>query len=220
MLNKVSQDYTSILLELQYLPPIQYFSKFFLYEKVVIEQHENFLKGSYRNRCHIAGPNGLQRLSIPLKKGKNEQQGIRAVQISYDEPWPSKHWNSIKTAYGNAPYFEFYADELQGIYQKRYELLFDFNWDLLQFMLQYLEIKSTIELSKDYQKVLPFPILDARNSIFPKKHRQKEDKHFKILKYEQVFEEKHGFMPNLSILDLLFCYGPQASLFLESSISI
>ena len=210
----------TILLELQYLPCIQYGSKFFQYPQVILEQHENYLKGSYRNRCHIAGPNGLQRLSIPLAKGKNEQQAIREVRIAYHEAWQASHWNSIRTAYGNAPFFDFYADELSPFYQKNYTFLFDFNYELLQMLLEHIAPSSTLQLSTSYQNTSLKEVQDARNSIFPKKHRQKEDVDFKIVEYDQVFQEKNGFIPNLSILDLLFCCGPQASLILESSITV
>ena len=214
--NKIIQN--KILLELQYLPPIQYFSKLMMYSVVLIEQHENYLKGSYRNRCHIAGPNGLLRLSIPLEKGKNEQQPIQQVRIAYHEPWQNQHWNSIKTAYSSAPYFDFFADELQQFYTERYEFLFDFNWRLFQFLLSHIPVLADIEFTERFEKALPDKILDARNSIFPKKHRQKEDKYFHPVPYPQVFEEKNGFLPNLSILDLLFCYGPQTPIQLESCI--
>ena len=210
---------THILLELQYFPPIQYFSKFLLYPNIVIEQHENYSKGSYRNRCHIAGPNGLQRLSIPLLKGKNEQQNIRQVKIAYHQVWQNAHWNGIKTAYGNAPYFDYYADEIKVFYEKNYEFLFDLNWDILQALLVLLSIEANIQLSHNFQKTVPTTYFDGRNSIFPKKHRQKEDKLFNKVAYPQVFEEKHGFIPNLSILDLLFCHGPEAAMYLESTIN-
>ena len=176
------------------------------------------MKGSYRNRCHIAGPNGLLRLSIPLEKGKNEQQSIKSVRIAYHESWQNQHWNSIKTAYSSAPYFEFYADGLAEFYNKKYELLYDFNWEILQFLLEQIPVEATIEESEEYKKQPGPQILDGRNSIFPKKHRQKEDLYFEAKAYPQVFEEKNGFLPNLSILDLLFCYGPQTPLHLESCI--
>ena len=207
-----------ILIELQYLPPIQYYSKMFQYPVLEIEQHENYLKGSYRNRCHIAGPNGLLRLSIPLEKGKNEQQDIRSVRIAYHDNWANQHWNSIKTAYSSAPYFDFYAEELLNIYHKKPTFLFDLNWEILQYLLKHIPGEASIQLSKTYQKEVSTDTFDARNGIFPKKHRQKEDLTFEAKYYPQVFEEKNGFLPNLSILDLLFCYGPQSVLYLESCI--
>ena len=111
----------SILLEIQYLPSLQYVSKLLQCPKIYLEQHENYSKGSYRNRCHIAGAQGLQRLSIPLEGGKHQQQPIREVRISNDESWQSQHWTSIKSAYGKSPFFEHYADVFLPFYKKEYE---------------------------------------------------------------------------------------------------
>ncbi len=206
----------SILLELHYLPPIQYFTKLIRCDILFLEQCEHYQKGSYRNRCHIATANGLQRLSIPLKKGKNEQQLIREVRIAYDEPWQAKHWQSIRSAYGNAPYFEFYSDVLEPFYSKRYRFLFDWNWDFFESVIDLLSIDCEVKFTNNYKEPdNNYPFLDLRNSIHPKPHRSKEDPYFSPVKYAQVFEEKHGFLPNLSVLDLLFCTGPQSLEILE-----
>lgn len=208
---------TAVLLELQYLPCVQYFSKLAHYPVVYIEAEENYQKGSYRNRCHIAGANGLLRLSIPLKQGKNEQQNIREVEIAYKEPWQSQHWNSIRSAYGNAPYFEFYAGQLKPHFEEKPAFLFDFSYGLLQTLLELLQLDASLRLTDAYEKETPKSLLDLRNAIHPKKHRRRADTHFTPAPYPQVFLEKHGFLPNLSILDLLFCTGPQAPLILEES---
>ena len=113
---------STAVLALHYLPCIQYFSKFILFQEVHIEQHEHYQKGSYRNRCHIAGVNGILRLSVPLKSGKNQKMPVRKVRISYDEPWQAHHWTSIRSAYGNAPYFEHYADQIAPFFQQKEEL--------------------------------------------------------------------------------------------------
>lgn len=207
-----------ILLELQYLPPVQYFTKWIKYEQVWIEQHENYLKGSYRNRCHIAGVNGPLRLSIPLLKGKNEQQNIREARIAYHEPWQSQHWQSITSAYGNAPFFPFYGEEIAPFFQKKYEFLFDLNRELMQCLLRLIGLPEELNFTQTFEKKPDAGILDFRNGIFPKKHRQKKDEAFQPVHYSQVFQEKNGFLPNLSILDLLFCTGPQALLILEQSV--
>ncbi len=211
-------EQNAVLLELQYLPPVQYFTKFIQYEKVVIEQHEHYVKRSFRNRCHIATANGIQRLSIPLKKGKNEQQIIREVRIAYEEDWQKNHWAAIISAYSNAPFFEHYEEDFQPFFSKRFDFLFDFNFELLKMVLQILDVKKTVNLSHSYQKVTLENFADFRNQIIPKSKRDDKDLHFKAMKYSQVFEEKNGFIPNLSILDLIFCTGPQASYYLENSI--
>ena len=206
---------SAILLESQYLAPIQYFSKFIGYKNIYLEKCEHYIKGTYRNRCHIAGVNGILRLSIPLKKGKNEQQSIREVQISNDTHWQSHHWHSIRSAYGNAPYFEFYGDTLQPFFKKKYTYLYDFNLELLQTINQLIGIHTPIIETTEYQTIAGYDVRDARNAIHPKPRYHQADPHFQNQKYAQVFEEKTGFLPNLSILDLLFCTGPQAILILE-----
>lgn len=207
---------TGILLELQYLPPIQYFAKLLHYPTVYLEAQEHYVKGTYRNRCYIASANGRLRLSIPLEKGKNEQQHIREVRIAYFEPWQHWHWEGIKSAYGKSPFFEHYADFLSPFYEKQYEFLFDWNSDLLQMIIKILGVKIDLQYTSDYQKHLTSEIIDSRNAISPKTHRQIQDTGFQPIRYEQVFIEKHGFLPNLSILDLLFCTGPEAVFLLKN----
>jgi len=199
------------LIELHYFPSVAYFSQLCAHQEICIEQHENYQKGSYRNRCYIAGPNGRQRLSCFLKSGKNEQQSIREVQLSYKEAWHKQHWNSIKTAYGNAPYFEFYADDIQAILFKKHNYLFDLNLDLLKCITKQLSLNIDFGLSPNFTKVIKEKeIIDLRNSITPKQIDKSAP-----FQYAQVFEDRHGFLGNLSILDLLFCTGPEAALLLR-----
>lgn len=207
----------AILLEAQYLPNVQYFSKLTKFPNLILEAHENYQKGSYRNRCHIAGANGLMRLSIPLRKGKNQQLSIRETEISYDEPWTSQHWHSIKSAYGNAPYFPYYQDEIEAFFQIRPTFLFEWNKSFLELLIDLLQLSVEISLSQGFTKTVTDGILDLRGHIHPKSHRQAVDRNFQSVPYPQLFEERHGFLPNLSILDLLFCTGPQAILYLEES---
>jgi len=209
---------TSILMELPYLPCIQFFSKI-IQGKVFLEQCENYNKGSYRNRCHIASVHGVQVLSIPLMGGKHQQQPIREVKISYDYPWNSQHWTAIKSAYGKSPFFEFYADDFEIFYKKKYEFLWDWNWDLLQIVIPFLQINTDFHFTQAYQKTTPENILDFRNAISPKQNKALADEAFTPFKYGQVFEDQNGFLPNLSILDLLFCTGPETSFILGKCIT-
>ncbi len=207
-----------LLIELHYLPTVQYFSKLLYCSKLILEQQENYTKRSYRNRAHIATANGRLRLSIPLEKGKNQQQPIRKVKISYEETWQSKHWMAIQSAYGNAPFFEFYADDIRPFYQEKIVYLFDFNLKLLKKLFSIMNIDCTIELSSSYLPNSPSIVYDLRNAIRPNRNRLNLDKHFKIIPYHQVFKEKTGFLSNLSILDLLFCCGPEAIGILKASV--
>ena len=212
------KDQSAILLELAYLPNVQYFTKLLAYDKVYLEAQEHYSKGSYRNRCHIVAANGLQRFSIPLNKGKHQKMGIRNVEIAYTENWQAQQWQSIQSAYGNAPFFEFYADELAPVFKMKTHLLWDWNWHLLRLMLQLTGIDANIEFTTSYEPTPPAEILDFRNSISPKKQRQKEDARFEPSPYAQVFTERHGFLANLSILDVLFCTGPGAIQVIQNSI--
>jgi len=157
-----------ILIELHYFPAIQYFSKFFLHPSLVLEQHENYVKRSFRNRMHIGAANGLLRLSIPLEKGKNQQQSIKEVRISYNENWQNKQWTAICSAYGNAPFFDYYVDDFQPLFEEKTEYLFEHNLKVLQTLFFVLDIQATLEFSTNYLKETPKEICDFRNKINPK----------------------------------------------------
>ena len=188
------------------MPPVQYFTKLFAYDCLLLEAQENYTKGSYRNRCHIAAVNGIQALSIPLRKGKHHHKRIRDVHIAYDEPWAGRHWKSILSAYGNSPYFKFYKEELKNFFiNKRYEYLWDFNYELLLYFIDTIGIHIKIEMTAEYYRQPPAYIDDWRGKINPKKPA--DDPAFHPQYYPQVFEDRHGFQPNLSILDVLMCNG-------------
>lgn len=205
-----------ILIELHYLGNIQYFANLSRYPFVIIEQHENYSKGSYRNRTIIAGSLGPLRLSIPLAKGKNERLPIKEVLVSNTDNWQTQHWRSIQTAYGKSPFFEFYQDELKTFYEKPVDHLFEWNKSLLLWMVETLGLSTSILFSTAYQKTVDDSILDARNRVSPKTNRAGQSNNFSCPPYAQVFEDLTGFLPNLSILDLLFCKGPESILYLEA----
>lgn len=184
-------------------------------EEIRIEQYENYQKRSYRNRCYLASPSGLQLLSVPLEKGKNNQQVIRDVLISYHQNWPAQHWKTIKSLYGNAPFFEEYAHIVGEILHQKHKFLFDLNQRILQEIIKILRIDKEITFTNAYQQVLAAGQIDCRQLINPV--HSIPDPHFNPRPYGQVFMEHTGFLPNLSILDLLFCSGPETKLLLINS---
>lgn len=201
-----------VLLSTSYLAPIQYYTKLLNYKQVYIEIHDHFIKQTYRNRCKIYGANGLLQLSIPVKKDQVKTK-VKDILIDYDTNWQKMHWKSIESAYRSSPFFEFYEDDLKPFYTKKYKYLFDFNADIQKVILDLLEIVTNIKFTEDFIHADNHQFDDYREKIHPKK--QVEDPNFNIQKYNQVFTEKHGFIENLSIIDLLFNEGPNVVNILE-----
>lgn len=196
-----------VLLSTAYLPPIQYFTKILKYDDILIEAHENFIKQTYRNRCNIYGANGMISLTIPVKRNVSKIV-IKDLLIDYSTNWRKLHWKSIESAYNSSPFFEYYADDYFPFYQKEYKYLLDYNCDIQEIVMDNLGIIKKLNFTNEYQFPKGLLIDDFREKIQPKKSFQDYD--FKIQKYNQVFIDKHGFIPNLSILDLIFNEGPNA----------
>lgn len=208
---------SAVLSELHFLPCVGVFQHYAQAETIVLEAHENYQKGSYRNRCHILGANGLQRLSLPLAKGKNNQLNIRDVKLSHEQDWPRQHWQSIRSAYGNAPFFFYYADQMEESIRQESSSLWDYNMGLLQTVFQLLQWDKKLESSSAYQPRQTNQPGDIRTLFSPKHFADEQNLDWPA--YAQVFQERHGFVGNLSILDLLFCMGPQANLYLRAEIT-
>jgi len=162
--------------------------------------------------------NGPQSLTIPVLKGNSCKIKIKDVRIDYSKAWQLNHWRTIKTAYNSSPYFEFYMDELHPFYQKKYEFLFDYNLELLHLMMGLLRIKPSIKYTGQYIHKTSVDQDDYRDTIHPKQRMQQTDTSFAPVSYNQVFTEKFGFVPNLSILDLLFNRGPEAKIILTPAL--
>jgi len=192
-----------------YLPPIEYFNKLTQTQgSILIERCEHFPKQTYRNRCSIQSPNGKLDLIIPVIKGSKNHTVVKDVKISYDFDWQRLHWMSLQTSYRSSAYFEFYEDEIAPFYQRRWEYLFDYNLELFQLLLKLLKQDISWSFTENYEKsYLDFN--DYRENIHPKASNEGLYK-----PYFQVFEDRHDFMPNLSVVDLLFNQGPQAALFM------
>jgi hypothetical protein len=200
---------SAILLSTAYFGPVRYFSKLAVYPQIFIEQHENFIKQTYRNRTVILGPNGTIPLIVPVEKGREKKICIKELRIAYDEEWQRTHWRTIFSAYNSSPFFEYYADDLEPFFRKKFTFLFDINQHITETLVELLEIPNKLSLTESFEHI-PQNCLNFRESISPKVHRNIEDPSFEPKPYTQVFAEKFGFIPDLSILDLLFNEGPSA----------
>lgn len=180
-----------------YFPPAHWFSAAIKAGDWKLEAHENFQKGGVRSRCYIAGPNGVQTLSIPLEKGKHQAKPIQEVKISYQRDWWREHEQSIRTAYGRAPYFEFYAEDMFHVGRQQPASLWELNHSLIETILKLLQ--HPVPLSTSSTFIRP----GTAGAIWPK------DVAPSLPSYPQVFTDRYGFLPKLSILDALFCLGPQ-----------
>jgi len=201
--DKSTSKKSSILIELQYFPPISYFRQIVNADILVLEAHENFQKQTFRNRCEILTPNGIESLIIPIEHNKN-RCSIQEVRIDYRQRWNLVHERSISSAYGKSPFFDFFFKDFSNILSKKHTFLWDLNLEILAFCLEKLRIKRDINFSKSYLEVLNndfSDIVDLRNEILPNEYsfyRQSG-----IVSYQQLFGS--NFVKDLSIIDLLFC---------------
>lgn len=199
-----------IILPSSYLAPVSYFKLISESPKFAIETKEHFIKQTYRNRCYIYGANGNLSLSIPLQKRGNRTT-IDQVKISYEENWQKIHWKSMESAYRTSPYFEFYEEEFRPFYESKDIIsLLEFNQKIQQTVLNLIKQKVEISLTDKYETSEK----DWRKSIHPKNKEHTQAFHFP--KYMQVFEDKYGFIPNLSIIDVLFNLGPRTMDYINS----
>lgn len=203
-------QFQKLILKTEYLPPIATFWAICRSEEIVIEYSENYQKKSTRNRAKILGTNGINILSVPLKSGKNSKQSIGEVKISYDENWQRNHLHAIRSAYGNSPYFDFYFDSIAQIIRTQHLTLVDLNTKLCEFFLDTLGIDKEILPTNEYIHTYDQNELDLRKAKF----QTNDIPHYEEKRYNQVFEEKHGFVGSLSILDLLMCKGPESILYI------
>lgn len=159
-----------ILLSTAYFPPVQYCTKLLSNKTVYIEQHENFERQSYRNRTVILATNGATPLVIPVEKGRAGKTTMKDLQVSYDENWQHTHWQSIVSAYNSSPFLEYYTDDIEPFFTKKYKYLLDLNIDILQKIIELLEIDTEIKLTEAFEQV-PEGTINFRENIHPKKKK-------------------------------------------------
>ena len=190
-----------MVLTIAYFPPVEYFALLARYSSVYMEAHETYQKQSYRNRCHILSDNGVQVLNFPVKhvaKGLS----IRDVMVDWSVPWLEKTKRCIDTAYGSAPFFEHYRDSLYALLDRREERLWDMNMSIIEYFVQKIGLETEILCTVSYK--------GAELDIHPKRPNSILQELGIERPYYQVFSERTGFVPNLSIMDLLFNEGPEA----------
>ncbi len=192
-----------IKVESQYFPCVNYMLALHSNDSCEIEQWDTFRKMSFRNRCIIVGSNGLINLTVPVEGGRNNKQLIKDVLISYSENWQLQHCKAIVSSYAKAPFFEYYQQNVEQLIKKRHAFLLDKNMEIALWLKKALKMSSAIGMTERYEFILSTDIMDLRNKWLPNNYQEGGG-----LYYNQVFEEKIGFQKNVSILDFLFCRGP------------
>ncbi|MBQ8154413.1 MAG: WbqC family protein [Prevotella sp.] len=210
---------TTALLQTTYFGPVQWYQKLARYDHCLIEQYDSYQKQTYRNRCVIATANGLQALTVPVEHANKQptanSQLIKDLRISDHNQWRRVHWNALQSAYSESPFFEYYADDIRPFFEQRYDYLIDFNEAIRQKMCELIDIYPKVDYTTEY-----LPTLNTQHStqhdfreVIHAKHPL-PDTDFQPRPYWQVFQHRYGFQSNLSILDLLFCMGPESIFYL------
>ena len=215
------------LLQTTYFGPVQWYQKLHRYEHTLIQQYDSYQKQTFRNRCIIATANGLQALTVPVdthpvlgaSAAESTKCLLKDVRISDHNQWRRIHWNALQSAYSESPFFEYYADDIRPFFEQKYDFLVDFNEAIRQKMCELIDIHPSVEYTQEFlspqevSSTTHHPIIHDFRDVISAKHPQ-PDADFEVKRYWQVFQHKHGFLPNLSILDLLFNMGPESIFYL------
>ena len=193
-----------------YLPSVEVFRELSEHQYIKIDCSEQYHKQTYRNRCTIIGANGLQTLTVPVLNGHSMGMSYKDVKIAYDTRWQQVHWRSIVAAYKSSPFFEFYEDDFVGFYEKQHPFLFDFNLELFKLVLKHIDFTTPKVIS-----TVSEPLDFTEDLRFMANCKQLKDSSLVQPPYWQVFNQRFPFIPNLSIIDLLFNMGNESYLYLE-----
>ena len=195
----------NILIHPTYLPSISHFAAMVQSENITFEVEDNFQKQTNRNRAYIYSPNGIQLLNIPVKHSKESHQKTKDIKIETDFDWQKQHFKSLEAGYRSSPFFEFFEDDIRPIFEKKYTFLLDLNFEVFAILSKCFRLKLNFTTTTEYfNEVDTTTITDFRALVNGKKDLSLFET------YTQVFDDKHGFINNLSVLDLLFNEGKYA----------
>lgn len=198
--------------ETQFLAPIKVYQLYTKASNVSIEAHETYQKRSIRNKCIIMGVNGPITLTVPLLKGKHDGKYITKVEISYHDSWVGDMLHALRSAYGASPYFDFYYPEVEHVLKQKHSHLWSLNEAMRKLMIKSCDLTEiSFAITEEYHKSYSESWLDIRSQKLKDYQPIKSE----LEGYAQVFEDRHGFIAGLSILDALFCMGPETSLYLR-----
>lgn len=192
------------LLPCSYMAPIEYYAYLHQFD-CTIELHDFYIKQTIRNRCAVYGANGKLHLTVPKERKSSSKTALKDIKINYDHKWQKEHWQSLMSSYRSSPFFEYFEDEMKDVFLKKHTNLIDLNLEMLHFISSKVGISTEFNFTNTYNKEVEQN--DLRNHKFVTSE---------FPRYIQVFEKKHGFISNLSILDLLFNEGNNAKRYLES----
>ncbi len=203
-------EYDNIVIHPTYFPSIAHFVAMLKADNVFFEVEDNFVKQTFRNRTYIYGANGKQTLNIPVIYSQKNRQQYKDVKIFNEEKWQSNHWKSLLSAYRASPFFEYYEDELQPLFTKKTDFILDYNLKCFEVISECLQLDINISKTSTFEKT-PEDKADFRFLV-----NAKQEQSHDFEPYTQVFSNKHGFINNLSILDVLFNEGSNTLNYLES----
>ena len=208
-----------IILGSAYLAPVSYFAALYSCRKAYIERYDHYMKQTYRNRCVIASADGPLALTIPVEKSSEGKCAMKDIRVSEHGNWRHVHRNAFVAAYKQSPFFDYYVDEFNAFFDRKYEFLYDFNMELTQWLCEQIDIQPELVPTTEYMDTGE-GILDLREAIHPKKSAVDMASFYRPVPYYQVFDSRHGFQPDLSIVDLLFNMGPESLLVLRDGVTL
>ncbi len=212
-MNQADRQSQVALIEPHYLPSIEFFCTIINFDKLLLEVAEHYAKQTYRNRCYINTDKGVQVLTVPIIKSPTKII-LKNARIDNQSHWQNIHWRTIQSAYAKAPFFEHYSDKLKNIIYAQHEFLNELNLALLSFCLVSLKLTIPVSETMSYQKEVGKDIKDFRNMIIAK-NQSESSTFYQPISYYQVFG--NTFVRNLSLIDLLFCAGPDSLRILRAS---